>query len=172
VSATLIPILPSKSFDETARFYAALGFTETGRWPGEYLILQHGRRRSWFRVMTQGFGFVARRASAGILRRISSSRNAATEPKTKSEPGTNFGSGVLELHFWSNPTVDRKTNDVACYIRFDSAAEARALHDAWAPNVAPGARLDAPVETDYGLTEFALIDPHGNLLRVGGRTNA
>jgi hypothetical protein len=121
MSAKLIPILPSKSFDESARFYAALGFSETGRWSGEYLILVH-------------------------------------------EDG-------LELHFWSNPKVDRKTNDVACYIRFDTAAEARALHDAWAPNVALGARLDPPTETDYGLTEFALIDPHGNLLRVGGRTN-
>jgi hypothetical protein len=25
----------------------------------------------------------------------------------------------------------------------------------------------APEDTDYGLREFALVDPHGNLLRVG-----
>lgn len=119
MSAKTIPILPSKSFDETAGFYAPLGFVEVGRWPGAYLMLRR-------------------------------------------EDG-------IELHFWSNPEVDRATNDVACYIRFDSATEARLLHDNWAPRVQSGGRLHPPHATDYGLLEFALIDLHGNLLRIGGR---
>ena len=73
----------------------------------------------------------------------------------------------LELHFWFNPQVERYTNDVACYVRFDSAAEAQALHDRWAALQLP-LELKAPEKTDYGLLEFALIDPHGNLLRIGG----
>jgi catechol 2,3-dioxygenase-like lactoylglutathione lyase family enzyme len=32
-----------------------------------------------------------------------------------------------------------------------------------------GSRLEPPVDTDYGIREFALIDPSGNLLRVGSR---
>jgi hypothetical protein len=30
-----------------------------------------------------------------------------------------------------------------------------------------GSRLQGPVSTDYGLREFALVDPSGSLLRVG-----
>ena len=75
----------------------------------------------------------------------------------------------IELHFWFNPKVARSTNEVACYVRFDTADEARALHTQWQPHVTAPARLDPPRSTDYGLLEFALIDPHGNLLRVGGR---
>lgn len=118
MSAKTIPILPSRNFDETSKFYAELEFRETGRWPGEYLIL-------------------------------------------KRDDG-------IELHFWSNPDVDPATNDVGCYIRFDRAAEARSLHDEWAPRVPTGGRLHPPTHTDYGLLEFALVDLHGNLLRIGG----
>ncbi len=75
----------------------------------------------------------------------------------------------LELHFWNKPEVDAATNDVACYIRFDTALEARALHEAWASCLPPGGRLHPPKGTDYGLVEFALLDVHGNLLRIGGR---
>ena len=32
---------------------------------------------------------------------------------------------------------------------------------------ATGSRLMAPWDTDYGLREFALVDPNGNLVRVG-----
>ncbi len=78
----------------------------------------------------------------------------------------------LELHFWFTDSVDPRTNDVACYVRWDTATEARALHDEWASvDVAPG-RLVPPNETDYGLLEFALVDRHGNLIRIGGSLNA
>ena len=119
MTAKTIPILPSKDFDETSRFYAALGFVESGRWPGEYLTLLR---------------------EAGI-----------------------------ELHFWSNSKLDPRKNDVACYVRFDTEAEARALFAAWESRLPPAGRLHPPQATDYGLVEFALIDPHGNLLRIGGR---
>lgn len=76
----------------------------------------------------------------------------------------------IELHFWHNPDLEPLDNDASCYIRFDAADEARALYDSWgaAPTVAQG-DLRPPEETDYGLLEFALIDPHANLLKVGGR---
>lgn len=34
-----IPILPSLNLDETSAFYGRLGYVETSRWPGEYLIV-------------------------------------------------------------------------------------------------------------------------------------
>jgi catechol 2,3-dioxygenase-like lactoylglutathione lyase family enzyme len=74
----------------------------------------------------------------------------------------------LELHFWLNRSVDPYVNDVSCYVRWDTAAEARALHDEWATADIGADSLRAPVETDYGLLEFAMIDLNGNLLKVGG----
>ncbi|SHF26335.1 bleomycin resistance protein [Streptoalloteichus hindustanus] len=73
-----------------------------------------------------------------------------------------------ELHFYEQEKVDPKTDAGGCYLRFTSATEARSLHETWSALSLDGARLDAPVETDYGLLEFALVDPHGNLVRVGG----
>jgi catechol 2,3-dioxygenase-like lactoylglutathione lyase family enzyme len=77
----------------------------------------------------------------------------------------------IELHFWFDQGLDPAENDVACYVRFDTRAEAQALHDSWqavVPGPGPFPRLHPPAPTDYGLLEFALIDPHGNLVRVGG----
>lgn len=115
--AKTIPILASADFDRTAACYRDLGFTEAGRWPGEYMILRRGE---------------------------------------------------IELHFWLHPGCDPKANLTACYIRFDSASRARELYDEWVAAVPEGARLDPPKQTEYGLLEFALIDPYGNLLRMGG----
>lgn len=41
MTAVTIPILPSNDFNETSRFFGALGFGEVGRWPAAYLILEH-----------------------------------------------------------------------------------------------------------------------------------
>ncbi len=113
-----IPTLPSRNFDETARFYKPLGFVEQARWP-EYLILQH--------------------------------------------PDDD-----VELHFWLNSSLNPKENDVSCYIRWDTAAEARALYDSWRAIELANGRLHPPTETDYGLLEFAVVDSFGNLIRIGG----
>lgn len=120
MGVTGIPILPSRDLDATAAFYAPLGFTVPGRWPG-YMVLAHG-------------------------------------------------SG-MELHVWLHPDEDPLTNDVACYFRFDTAAEVRELHVAWAATGLPGQgvpRLLPPAETDYGLVEVALVDADGSLVRLGG----
>lgn len=79
------------------------------------------------------------------------------------------GRGGIELHFHAEPAVDPLTTDFGCYLR---VADADALHAEWgrigvAHDPATGSRLVAPVTTDYGLREFALVDPTGNLLRVG-----
>ncbi|GGM80492.1 bleomycin resistance protein [Longimycelium tulufanense] len=72
----------------------------------------------------------------------------------------------VELHFWLKTDVEPMTNDVACYLRYDTVTEVRARYTEWS-RLDLGERLRPPVETDYGMVEFALIDPHGNLLRIG-----
>jgi uncharacterized glyoxalase superfamily protein PhnB len=111
-----LPILPSWDFDHTARYYAALGFQEEGRWPGEHLIVRH---------------------SLGI-----------------------------ELHFFSTAEFPTVHNHHGVYVRFETAAECDALHQAWSK--AGVDHLSAPADTDYRLREFSIIDPMGNLLRIGG----
>lgn len=76
----------------------------------------------------------------------------------------------IELHFWSDPTVDRWSNDVACFVRFGSPAEAVACHAGWSDvDVPEPAALSAPeAGPAEGSVEFHVIDPHGNLVRLGG----
>lgn len=117
MNAVTRPILPSADLAATSTFYGRLGFTELGRWPDEYLIIQddHG----------------------------------------------------IELHFWCNPRVDRWTNDVACWVGFADEADVRRLHADWAKvGVSEPAVLNPPESMGH-LTEFQLIDLHGNLVRVG-----
>jgi hypothetical protein len=56
----------------------------------------------------------------------------------------------------------------SCYAFVDNA---QALYDEWAkivvPDPATGSRLNPPVDTAYGMREFALVDRSGNLVRVG-----
>ena len=77
--------------------------------------------------------------------------------------------GSVQLHFYGDPDVDPLTTSSSCYVFVD---DADVLHDAWKAigvqtDPSTGSRLQAPVDTDYGMREFALIDPSGNLVRVG-----
>lgn len=74
----------------------------------------------------------------------------------------------IELHFVPEHGHDADHHHRgACYVRFDTAEGARSLHDAWAA-AAPDARLTAPKPKPYGLLEFDLSDPFGNVLSIGG----
>ena len=75
----------------------------------------------------------------------------------------------IELHFWANLTVEPGENATSCYVRFEKSSDVIALHDEWAdgPWEAP-ARLHEPERTDYGLVEFAIVDPDGTAIRIGG----
>ena len=77
--------------------------------------------------------------------------------------------GPYELHFFEAPDVDPRRSEESCYLR---VADADALHEEWRAlgirrDPETGSRLVAPVDTAYGMREFGLVDPNGNLLRVG-----
>lgn len=84
----------------------------------------------------------------------------------------------IEIHFYGAGKTKPRTNDHAMYVRFDTAEEIDTLYTRWnglanTPAFARVAgkigRLHAPVDTDYGLREFAVIDHDGNLMRIGGQ---
>lgn len=78
--------------------------------------------------------------------------------------------GDVHLHFWcAGASWDPATNSSGCYLYVDDAetwhAQART---AGVPTGARGfPRTHAPGDTDYGLREAAIVDPDGNLLRIG-----
>ena len=79
------------------------------------------------------------------------------------------GRGTVEIHFFDAPDVDPLTTDFSCYVRVRDADD---LYNEWnrigiPTDPATGSRLVPPGDTDYGLREFALVDPSGNLLRIG-----
>jgi catechol 2,3-dioxygenase-like lactoylglutathione lyase family enzyme len=77
--------------------------------------------------------------------------------------------GTVQLHFYLDADVDPLTTASSCYVYTDNAD---ALYATWQAigvrnDPSTGSRLQAPVDTEYGIREFALIDPSGNLIRVG-----
>ena len=77
--------------------------------------------------------------------------------------------GTVQLHFYGDPKVDPLTTSSSCYLFTD---DADVLYEAWnaigiPTDATTGSRLESPVDTDYGQREFALVDPSGNLVRVG-----
>jgi catechol 2,3-dioxygenase-like lactoylglutathione lyase family enzyme len=80
-----------------------------------------------------------------------------------------IGRGGIELHFYGDPGVDPLTTAAMCYLR---VGDADAVHAEWEAvgvrrDATTGSRLEPPMLTDYGMREFALVDPSGNLVRVG-----
>jgi catechol 2,3-dioxygenase-like lactoylglutathione lyase family enzyme len=79
------------------------------------------------------------------------------------------GRGGLLLHFVACPDVDARRTAGMCFAYVD---DADAMYEIWRAHLperdpVSGSRLQAPVDTDYGMREFALLDPSGNLIRVG-----
>jgi catechol 2,3-dioxygenase-like lactoylglutathione lyase family enzyme len=73
----------------------------------------------------------------------------------------------VELHFSSRPSLDRFRSDGSVFLR---VADARAVHARLAALALPEEgvpRLTTLEEKPWGMLEFALVDPDGNLLRVG-----
>jgi catechol 2,3-dioxygenase-like lactoylglutathione lyase family enzyme len=75
--------------------------------------------------------------------------------------------GTLELEFFPYPRLDPRANIASCCLR---VTDAHALHAAFVAADLPSScratpRLTSPVDQPWGVREFAVVDPDGNLLR-------
>ena len=78
-----------------------------------------------------------------------------------------MGMGDVSLHFFYHDSLDATGNDAGCYLHVDRADD---LHARWkalglGPEDIP--RLTDLEDKPWGKREFALVDPDGNLIRVG-----
>lgn len=75
--------------------------------------------------------------------------------------------GELELHFFTHRDLVPADSCAGCYLR---VLDVDTLHRAWSACRLPRQgipRIDALEDKPWGLREFAVVDPDGNLLRVG-----
>jgi catechol 2,3-dioxygenase-like lactoylglutathione lyase family enzyme len=112
-----IPILPSRSVDDTLAFFRRLGF-DGKIWGDPYFY--------------------------AILRR-----------------------GTVELHFFTHKELRPAESNAACYIR---VADVESIYQAFALAQLPQKgipRQDRLEDKPWGMREFAIVDPDGNLIRIG-----
>jgi len=75
--------------------------------------------------------------------------------------------GHLVVHFFAEPGMIPGENDSSCYWR---VKDADSFYDECAALDLPSEgipRLTVPVDTPWGMREFALVDPSGNVVRIG-----
>jgi catechol 2,3-dioxygenase-like lactoylglutathione lyase family enzyme len=72
------------------------------------------------------------------------------------------------LHFFHCPSLDPWSSDAGCYLYVE---DADSLHAEYASLDLPAEGIPrlhgVPVDADYNMREFALVDRDGNLLRIG-----
>jgi catechol 2,3-dioxygenase-like lactoylglutathione lyase family enzyme len=75
--------------------------------------------------------------------------------------------GAVELHFFTHEELVPANSSAGCYIRVLDVEEVhRAFSSAQLPRIGVP-RMDALEDKPWGLREFAVVDPDGNLLRIG-----
>ncbi len=75
--------------------------------------------------------------------------------------------GTVELHFFNHKELRPAESSAGCYIR---VADAESIYQAFALAKLPRRgipRQDALEDKPWGMREFAIVDPDGNLLRIG-----
>jgi hypothetical protein len=78
--------------------------------------------------------------------------------------------GDLSMHFFKYPEISPTEHYGQCYWRVSDpdalhAEFSRAEVEKW-----PHARVDPIEDKPWGMREFALVDPTGNLVRIGAQT--
>ena len=80
--------------------------------------------------------------------------------------------GHLVVHFFEEPGLIAGENDTSCYWRVKDADR---FYEEFARLHLPSKgvpRLTAPEDQPWGMREFTLVDPSGNLVRIGHDLNA
>ncbi|HYG23069.1 MAG TPA: VOC family protein [Verrucomicrobiae bacterium] len=75
--------------------------------------------------------------------------------------------GTVELHFFTHRDLDPTESSSMCYIR---VSEVEGIYRAFALEQLPAKgipRIDSLADKPWRMREFAIVDPDGNLLRIG-----
>ena len=75
--------------------------------------------------------------------------------------------GAVELHFFTHRELIPAKSSASCYIRVN---DVESFYKSCLPSQLPSTgipRMDALEDKPWGLREFALVDPDGNLVRIG-----
>ncbi len=75
--------------------------------------------------------------------------------------------GQLVVHFFAEPGLAADQNNAGCYWRVTDADEFYRVCAAVTPTSEGIPRLTTPMDQPWGMREFTLVDPSGNLVRVG-----
>jgi catechol 2,3-dioxygenase-like lactoylglutathione lyase family enzyme len=78
-----------------------------------------------------------------------------------------FTRGAIELHFFTHRELVPAESSAGCYIRVQ---DVESLYKACSVSGLPSSgipRLDSIENKPWGLREFSIVDPDGNLLRIG-----
>jgi catechol 2,3-dioxygenase-like lactoylglutathione lyase family enzyme len=75
--------------------------------------------------------------------------------------------GAVELHFFTHKELVPAESSAGCYIRvLDVESVYRSISSSQLPRTGIP-RMDTLEDKPWGLREFAVVDPDGNLLRIG-----
>ncbi len=77
----------------------------------------------------------------------------------------------IELHFFEHPTVVPQTSMAGCYIRVDDADLLYEVCSQLSLERVGIPRMGVIEDKPWGMREFHIVDPNGNLLRIGHSTN-
>ena len=75
--------------------------------------------------------------------------------------------GTVELHFFTHKELRPAESSAGCYLR---VSDAESIYQAFAAAKLPPTgipRQDVIEDKAWGMREFAIVDPDGNLLRIG-----
>jgi uncharacterized glyoxalase superfamily protein PhnB len=75
--------------------------------------------------------------------------------------------GAVEIHFFTHKELIPAESSAGCYLR---VLDVESIYRAFAASQLPKKgipRMDALEDKPWGLREFAVVDPDGNLLRIG-----
>jgi catechol 2,3-dioxygenase-like lactoylglutathione lyase family enzyme len=78
-----------------------------------------------------------------------------------------FTRGAIELHFFTHRELNPVESSAGCYIRVQ---DVEGIYKSWSATGLPRSgipRMDRLEDKPWGLREFAVVDPDGNLLRLG-----
>ena len=75
--------------------------------------------------------------------------------------------GTVELHFFTHKELVPLNSSAGCYVR---VLDVESVYRSFSSSLLPRAgipRMDTLEDKPWGLREFAIVDPDGNLLRIG-----